>query len=246
MYKRQGLGAARDDAAGRAGLLPVLRLGDGGLGRSGVGDLHRRHLRSQIDDLPEAGSYATGLVFLPGPDDDGGTPDADAAHALIDEIVEGEGLAVHAWREVPVDASDLGQQALDVIPTIRQIVITDPEGRTGLDLDRIAYIARKRIEHETAAAGFGTYLPSLSARTFVYKGMLTTPQLSSFFPDLQHPEMASALALVHSRFSTNTFPAWPLAHPYRFVAHNGEINTVMGNRNWMRACLLYTSDAADD
>ncbi len=192
-------------------------------------------LRTQFEDLPDAGAYATGLVFLPGPDDDGPSADADAAHALIDEIVEGEGLAVHAWREVPVDASDLGQQALDVIPSIRQIVITDPEGRTGLDLDRVAYIARKRIEHETAAAGYGTYLPSLSSRTFVYKGMLTTPQLSSFFPDLQHPEMASALALVHSRFSTNTFPAWPLAHPYRFVAHNGEINTVRGNENWMRA-----------
>ncbi len=112
--------------------------------------------------------------------------------------------------------------------------ITDPAGATGIDLDRKAFLARKRIEHELDPE-FATYFPSLSSRTLVYKGMLTTPQLAAFFPDLLDERFESALLLVHSRFSTNTFPSWPLAHPYRYVAHNGEINTVQGNQNWMRA-----------
>ena len=147
-----------------------------------------------------------------------------------------EGLTVVAWRDVPVDASDLGRQATDVMPAFRQIFVVSDAGLSGLELDREVYIARKRIEHELAdLAGDIVYFPSLSARTVVYKGMLTTPQLRTFFPDLEDSRIESALALVHSRFSTNTFPSWPLAHPYRFLAHNGEINTVMGNRNWMRA-----------
>ena len=97
-------------------------------------------------------------------------------------------------------------------------------------LERMAFCLRKRAEHET-----GVYFPSLSSRTLAYKGMLTTDQLDHFFPDLVDERIASAMAVVHSRFSTNTFPSWPLAHPYRFIAHNGEINTVKGNRNWMRA-----------
>ena len=112
--------------------------------------------------------------------------------------------------------------------------ITDPAGATGIDLDRKAFVARKRIEHELDAE-IATYFPSLSSRTLVYKGMLTTPQLAAFFPDLTDERFESALLLVHSRFSTNTFPSWPLAHPYRYIAHNGEINTVQGNQNWMRA-----------
>src|SRR5690606_38230119 len=105
-----------------------------------------------------------------------------------------------------------------------------PGGETGIDLDRLAFCLRKRAEHEA-----DVYFPSLSARTIVYKGMLTTPQLEPFFPDLSDERFDTAIALVHSRFSTNTFPSWPLAHPYRYIAHNGEINTVKGNRNWMRA-----------
>src|SRR5205823_6068785 len=108
-------------------------------------------------------------------------------------------------------------------------------GMSDTALELRAFCVRKRAQHETRAAGCGTYFPSLSARTLVYKGMLTTGQLPAFFPDLTDPRVASAIALVHSRFSTNTFPSWPLAHPYRYIAHNGEINTVRGNRNWMRA-----------
>ena len=104
-----------------------------------------------------------------------------------------------------------------------------------MDLERRAFCLRRRAERLTAAEGCPLYLPSLSARTVVYKGMLTTEQLGTFFPDLHDHRVRTALALVHSRFSTNTFPSWPLAHPYRLIAHNGEINTIKGNRNWMRA-----------
>src|SRR6185295_425262 len=121
----------------------------------------------------------------------------------------------------------------DAMPTFKQVILASAEGAeqlSGIDLDRRAFVARKRMEHETSV-----YFPSLSARTLVYKGMLVTQQLRDFFPDLNDERFESALALVHSRFSTNTFPSWPLAHPYRMVAHNGEVNTLEGNRNWMRA-----------
>ena len=116
------------------------------------------------------------------------------------------------------------------MPAFRQIFVTGPEGDDELHLERLAFILRKRAERDA-----GVYFPSLSTRTIVYKGMLTTAQLEPFFPDLSDPRTASALGMVHSRFSTNTFPSWPLAHPFRLIAHNGEINTVKGNRNWMRA-----------
>jgi glutamate synthase (NADPH) large chain len=175
-------------------------------------------------DLPAAGSYAAGLAFL-----DRDDPDGQAAR--IDAIAAEEGLAVLGWRDVPFDASEIGSFASNAQPVFRHVFLAAAEGDvTGIDLDRLAFIARKRIEHEV-----GVYFPSLSSRTIVYKGMLTTLQLQGFFADLTDERYETALALVHSRFSTNTFPSWPLAHPYRMVAHNGEINTVMGNRNWMRS-----------
>ena len=119
------------------------------------------------------------------------------------------------------------------MPAFAHLFVADPGGATGIDLDRKLFIVRKRIEHELNGDR-AVYFASLSARTLVYKGMLTTPELAMFFPELTDERMETALALVHSRFSTNTFPSWPLAHPYRYIAHNGEINTVQGNRNWMR------------
>src|SRR5436190_10375804 len=158
---------------------------------------------------------------------------AEKAHAALEAIVADEGLQVLGWREVPVHPEVLGATARAVMPGFQHVVITDPAGATGIALDRKTYIVRKRLEHELIDDR-RTYFPSLSARTLIYKGMLTAPQLLPFFDDLQDERLESALALVHSRFSTNTFPSWPLAHPYRFVAHNGEINTVQGNENWMR------------
>ena len=179
-------------------------------------------------ELPPAGRYAVGLAFLPADADH-----ADKAAAAIEGIVAEEGLSVVGWRAVPTQPDCLGATARSVMPTIRQVFVSDPAGSAGIDLDRRIYVARKRIEHELLD-DLATYFPSLGARTLVYKGMFTTPQLAEFYPDLTDERMVSAVALVHSRFSTNTFPSWPLSHPYRYVAHNGEINTVQGNRNWMR------------
>ncbi|HMC67680.1 MAG TPA: glutamate synthase central domain-containing protein, partial [Mycobacteriales bacterium] len=176
-------------------------------------------------DLPKAGAYAVGIGFLSG-------DDAEAASAVagIEKIVAEEDLRVLGWRDVPVVPSDLGATALSVMPRFRQLFVSGTRGEVGLGLERRAFCVRKRVERE-----IGVYFASLSCRTLVYKGMLTTDQLPAFFPDLQDERVESAIALVHSRFSTNTFPSWPLAHPYRYIAHNGEINTVKGNRNWMRA-----------
>ncbi len=164
------------------------------------------------------------------------------AKTLIGQIVADEGLQVIGWRAVPTDpvGAGVGQMAVDVMPVFEQLFLAAPadaNGRRpfGLALDRLVYPVRKRIERETEAAGVEVYFPSLSSRTLIYKGMLTTEQLPDFFDDIRDQRVESAIVVVHSRFSTNTFPAWPLAHPFRFIAHNGEINTVRGNRNRMRA-----------
>jgi glutamate synthase (NADPH/NADH) large chain len=187
--------------------------------------------------LPEAGRYAAGIAFLPA--------DADErarAVELIERIAAEENLEVLGWRDVPVDpdAADVGPTARSVMPHFAMLVVAgvpnaDGDRPSGVDLDRLTFCLRKRAERDSVAAGVGSYFPSLSARTLVYKGMLTTGQLPVFFPDLVDERLTTAIALVHSRFSTNTFPSWPLAHPFRYVAHNGEINTIRGNRNRMRA-----------
>ncbi|MFC7492497.1 MULTISPECIES: glutamate synthase large subunit [unclassified Knoellia] len=177
-------------------------------------------------ELPAAGAYAAGMAYLP--QDESTRADAEQR---IAQIATEEGLEVLAWRDVPVAPELVGEQARACMPAFRQLFVAAPDRSvTGIELDRLAFCLRKRAEREVEV-----YFPSLSARTIVYKGMLTTGQLEPFFPDLSDERFASELALVHSRFSTNTFPSWPLAHPYRLMAHNGEINTVKGNRNWMRA-----------
>ncbi|MFQ1001107.1 glutamate synthase large subunit [Modestobacter sp. SSW1-42] len=205
-------------------------------------------LRASVGfDLPPVGEYAVGIAFLP----------ADPAErASVVDTVAGlaaeEGLEVLGWRELPVDpdGADLGPTARAVMPHFAQLFVaettgaradatafggaaTAPHGVTRLE--RRAFVLRKRVERAAREAGSSCYVASLSARTITYKGMLTTDQLPAFFPDLRDERYESAIALVHSRFSTNTFPSWPLAHPFRFIAHNGEINTIKGNRNRMRA-----------
>jgi glutamate synthase (NADPH) large chain len=183
-------------------------------------------LRAVVDfELPRPASYAVGTVFLP-------TDDAEARDviAAIERLAGEEELAVLGWRDVPIQPDSLGASARAAMPRFAQLFVAGTRGELGMGLERRAFCLRKRAEREV-----GVYLPSLSCRTIVYKGMLTTDQLPEFFPDLRDPRIESAIALVHSRFSTNTFPSWPLAHPYRYIAHNGEINTVKGNRNWMRA-----------
>jgi glutamate synthase (NADPH/NADH) large chain len=178
--------------------------------------------RSVVDfSLPPVGQYATGIAFI--------DHDFDDLPAIV-EIATQEHVKILGWRELPTDDSTLGTTALSVMPRFVQIFIAGEKGDSDLALERLAFTFRKRVEH-----ALPIYFPSLSCRTIVYKGMLTTGQLEDFFPDLSNELVKSTLALVHSRFSTNTFPSWPLAHPYRYIAHNGEINTVRGNRNWMRA-----------
>ncbi len=175
--------------------------------------------------LPAAGSYAVGTAFVLGD-----AADVVVARERLAAIAAEEGLVVLGWRDVPVTPDLLGATARSVMPTFVQLFVAGADGEQGMLLERMAFCLRKRAEHE-----LGVYFPSLSGRTLVYKGMLTTDQLDKFFPDLVDERVESAIGVVHSRFSTNTFPSWPLAHPFRFIAHNGEINTVMGNRNWMRA-----------
>ncbi|REE03014.1 glutamate synthase large subunit [Citricoccus muralis] len=185
--------------------------------------------REVVDfDLPDAGHYAAGTAFLP--------QDATERRDCVDGIQERaaeEGLVVLGWRDVPVDTDVLGASARAVMPHFSQLFLaSDPSvgAMAGDSLDARVFRVRKRSQNK-----FGVYFPSLSTQTIVYKGMLSTAQLEPFYPDLSDERFATSLAVVHSRFSTNTFPSWPLAQPFRAIAHNGEINTVKGNRNWMRA-----------
>ncbi|QCQ16028.1 glutamate synthase large subunit [Microbacterium sp. RG1] len=188
-------------------------------------------LRAVVDfDLPPVGEYAAGLAFLPR---DG--EERAAQKAGIERIAASENLVVLGWREVPTEEEHLGKLALEARPAFEQLFLSRPAvgdapALSGIDLDRRVFRLRKRARNELDA-----YFVSLSSRTLGYKGMVTTLQLEPFYPDLQDERFASELAVVHSRYSTNTFPSWPLAQPLRMVAHNGEINTVNGNRNWMRA-----------
>ena len=179
--------------------------------------------KSVVDfKLPNLGFYATGVFFI-----EAGNSDY---LEQISQIATEEGLCIIGWRDLPINSKSIGKTALSVMPSFKQIFVAGLKDESDLVLERMVFCLRKRIEHTMPI-----YVASLSSRTIVYKGMLTTGQLEEFFPDLSNPLVVSAMALVHSRFSTNTFPSWPLAHPYRFIAHNGEINTVKGNRNWMRA-----------
>jgi len=180
--------------------------------------------------LPEAGGYAAGLAFLPIDETERGR-----ACAQIADLAADEGLAVIGWRDVPVSTAACGPGAREALPHLAQLFVAGMAAESGLVLDRMAFCLRKRAEHSAGGLAGSVYFASLSCRTIVYKGMLSAPQVEPFFPDLSDERYESNLALVHSRFSTNTFPSWPRSHPYRYVAHNGEINTVQGNRNWMRA-----------
>ena len=214
----QGLEALRNlDHRGASGA--EVNSGDGAGILIGIPDQFFRSVLSF--KLPELGSYAAGVAFIP-------KEFKELAH--LEALAKEEGLVLLGWREVPIDSASLGGTAISVMPNFQQIFLAGSNGERGIELDRKAFCFRKRAEHQLQI-----YFCSLSSQTIVYKGMLTTHQLSEFFPDLRDEKFASRFALVHSRFSTNTFPSWPLAHPYRFIAHNGEINTVKGNRNWMAA-----------
>jgi glutamate synthase domain-containing protein 2/glutamate synthase domain-containing protein 1/glutamate synthase domain-containing protein 3 len=186
--------------------------------------------RGVVDfELPEQGRYGVGMCFLT-------TDDSRRAEmeALVERVVSEEGQMLLGWRDVPVDENVPGPSAAEVMPVVRQVFVgsTLPAEADEPAFERKLYVIRRVIEAQTST---DLIFPSFSCRTIVYKGMLTSPQVPAFYPDLNDERVKSSVALVHSRFSTNTFPSWELAHPYRLICHNGEINTVKGNVNWMRA-----------
>ena len=189
--------------------------------------------------LPEPGSYGVGMMFLP----------VESAQRLlcegiVERIAREEGLTVLGWRDTPLHGDAIGRQARATQPYIEQIFIQKGEGADGQpmtqdEFERKLYVVRRRAEIEVAASEFDDneffYVPSMSSRVIIYKGLLLAPQISDFYLELADPLAKSSLCMVHQRFSTNTFPTWKLAHPYRMICHNGEINTVRGNVNWMNA-----------
>ncbi len=210
------------------------KLGDGaGLLMQMPDAFMRKEAAKLAINLPVAGQYAVGNVFLPQD-----AKNRAACEALFTKIIAEESQTLLGWRDVPVDSSNIAQAARDVEPVMRQVFIASTSGDQNV-FERKLFVIRKRIEHAVRAlelkdkAAF--YMPSLSSRTIVYKGMLLANEVGVYYKDLNDESVVSALALVHQRFSTNTFPAWDLAHPFRMIAHNGEINTVQGNVNWMAA-----------
>jgi len=189
--------------------------------------------KAVVSDLPEAGQYGVGMVFLPQ-----NARSRAACEKTLESCIVSQGLSVLAWRDVPVKAEAIGELGRSTMPFIRQIFV----GRGSVPddaLDRRLYIARKLAENEIRFGGLEGreqfYLPSLSSKLIVYKGLMRSFRVAEFYGELNDPRLTSGLALVHQRYSTNTFPAWPLAQPFRFISHNGEINTLRGNLNWMKA-----------
>ena len=179
--------------------------------------------------LPEAGEYGIGMIFFPQDE-----KDQRYCKEVIESIVVEEGLRLLGWRDVPIDSEHVGQQAAEAQPVIGQIFIGQSKTPMSQDaFERLLYVVRKQIRNSINLEDFT--IPSMSSNTIVYKGMLTPFQLGKFYTDLDHENFISALVIAHTRFPTNTFPRWDLAHPFRYLAHNGEINTLRGNINWMTA-----------
>ncbi len=201
--------------------------------------------------LPEPGCYGVGMLFLPQVEEQ-----RRAREAELEQVVQAEGQQVLGWRTVPTQNNPLGASALSSEPVVRQVFIGRGENLSETEFERKLFLIRRQTEKlarrmaarsHLPVADYRFYAASFSSRTLVYKGMLTPEQLPVYYPDLQHPALASGLALVHSRFSTNTFPSWERAHPYRYLIHNGEINTLQGNVNWMHArSALLESEAFGD
>ncbi|MES2553822.1 MAG: glutamate synthase subunit alpha, partial [Pseudomonadota bacterium] len=212
------------------------KLGDGAGILIQLPDAFLRKEAAKLDiTLPAVGDYACGTVFLPQ-----SLNGREACESIVQRIIHEESQIMLGWRDVPRDNSNIADAARKVEPVMRQVLIA--RGDTAVDqtvFERKLFVIRKRIEHAVSALKLDDnsqfYIPSLSSRTIVYKGMLLANEVGIYYKDLQDETMVSALALVHQRFSTNTFPAWDLAHPFRMIAHNGEINTMQGNVNWMAA-----------
>ena len=198
-------------------------------------EFYTDELAKQNITLPEAGHYGVAMLFLPNDEGERGVYEA-----IITETVEAEGQTVIAWRDVPVNRDALGYVALEVEPVIRQVFIARSLHLSDDDaFERKLFVIRRSLQKEIVAQRLPQegyfYVASMSCRTVVYKGLLLANRIAAYYTDLSNPKAVTALAIVHQRFSTNTFPTWDLAHPFRYIAHNGEINTLRGNRNWMKA-----------
>jgi glutamate synthase (ferredoxin) len=186
--------------------------------------------------LPEEGDYGVGMIYMPKDEDQ-----RSACQSALEKIIEEQNLPLLGWRDVPTNNRDLGETAKAGERFMRQVFVGRPSQiQSGLAFERALYVVRKKSEKQITYSGSieggrDFYFSSFSSRTIVYKGMLLSPQVPDYYQDLDEPDLESALALVHSRFSTNTFPSWERAHPYRYIVHNGEINTLRGNVNWMNA-----------
>jgi len=193
-----------------------------------------RECRAQNIKLPDAGEYGVAMVFLPVD-----KQDRLQCEGIFERIATEEGLTVLGWRDTPINGNAIGRQARASQPYIEQLFVSRPDGLAEDAFERLLYTVRRRTENEIAASDIegkeDFYVPSFSCRTIIYKGLMLAPQIEKFYYELADPLVTSALCLVHQRFSTNTFPSWKLAHPYRYVAHNGEINTIRGNISWMNA-----------
>src|SRR5512140_994358 len=184
--------------------------------------------------LSEPGTYGVGMMFLPVE-----PKQRLICEGIVERVAREEGLTVLGWRDTPVHGDAIGRTARASQPYIEQVFIRGAANMTQDQLERRLYVVRRRAEAEVLETDLSEkhffYVPSMSSRLIVYKGLLLAPQIPDFYKDLRDPETRSSLSMVHQRFSTNTFPSWQLAHPYRYVAHNGEINTINGNVNWMNA-----------
>ncbi|MBU0502497.1 MAG: glutamate synthase subunit alpha, partial [Candidatus Margulisbacteria bacterium] len=190
---------------------------------------HEFFLKASKLKLPPLGAYGTGLIFLPRD-----KTERESCREVFRKIIKEEGQVLLGWRKVPVDDSSIGKSARESQPVFEQVFIAKGKRvNSRLEFERRLYTIRRRLEKKLAKANF--YITNLSSRTFSYKGLLMAHQVEDFFLDLKDPDLKSAIALIHSRYSTNTFPTWNLAQPFRFLAHNGEINTLRGNVNWMKA-----------
>ena len=193
-----------------------------------------RECRKLGFELPRPGAYGVGMTFLPVE-----KHERLQCEGILERIIREEGLTVLGWRDTPCFASAIGRVARGSQPYIQQIFVGCGAFTEEDAFERKLYVVRKRAENEIAVSGINDaevfHIPSLSCRTIVYKGLLLAPQITNFYKELSDPDVTSALCLVHQRFSTNTFPSWQRAHPYRYIAHNGEINTLKGNVNWMHA-----------
>ena len=217
------------------------RTGDGAGLRVGVPQDFFKAAVARTGHEPERGDVIVGMVFLPRTD----FAARERARAIVEAEILREGFSFYGWRQPPVDTAVLGEKARATLPEIEQVLFRDPRGRHAADVERVLYLVRRRIERRAREENLRElYICSLSSRDIIYKGLFRAQDIDAFYRDLQSPDFISPFAIFHQRYSTNTFPEWRLAQPFRMLAHNGEINTIRGNANWMKSHEIHIAETA--